>query len=53
MPEVIPFWFTPLYGLMWAGVARLAVEIWRVNRRGRRARTSRQMLMRLSRWKQC
>jgi hypothetical protein len=50
MHDVIPLWFMPLYGFMWAGVARLAVEIWRVNQRGRRERTSRQMLSRLCRF---
>jgi hypothetical protein len=50
MADVIPLWFMPLYGLLWAGVARLAVESWRDSQRGR---TRRQMLIRLARWRHC
>ena len=50
MPDVTPVGFGTIYGLGWLVVARLAVEVWRVNQRGRRARTSRQMILRLSRY---
>jgi hypothetical protein len=51
MPDPYPLWFGPLYGLLWLGVARFAVEAWRVSARGQRARTRREMLVRLQRWR--
>lgn len=49
MPEsTIPLWFVPLYWVLWLGVARVAVEIWRVNRR---ERARKEMLTRLWRWR--
>ena len=50
MSDLAPFQLGSLYGLFWVGVARLAVEIWRVNQR---ARASRMVVMRLWRWRDC
>lgn len=50
MPDSIPLWFVSLYCVVWLGVARFAVGVWRVNRR---ERTRKEMLARLGRWKDC
>jgi len=51
MVDLAPFQLGTLYGLFWVGIARLAVEGWRVSQRERRAR--REIVMRLWRWKDC
>jgi hypothetical protein len=52
--DSIPLWFVLLYCLLWFGVARFAVVVWRLNRHERRTRTSKEeMLTRLWRWKDC
>ena len=50
MSDLAPFQLGSLYGLFWVVVARLAVEMWRV---GQRVRTSRVVVMRLWRWRDC
>jgi hypothetical protein len=53
MPELTSLGSVTLYSVAWVGVARLAVEAYRMNQRGRRIRTSREIVMRLSRWRDC
>ena len=53
MPELTSLGSVTFYSIAWAGVARLAVEIFRINQRGRRARASREIAMRLWRWRDC
>jgi hypothetical protein len=56
MPDTmdpIPLWFMLLYYLLWLGVARYAVVVWRLNRRQRLAGTSKEMMTRLWRWRDC
>jgi len=52
MPDhLVPMGLGSLYGLFWLGVARLAVEMWRVSVRDRRVR--REVVTRLWRWRDC
>jgi hypothetical protein len=50
MPDLAPMGLGSLYGLIWLGVARLAVEMWRVSQR---ARMNREIVLRLWRWRDC
>jgi hypothetical protein len=50
MPDLAPYQLGSIYGLFWMGIARLAVEMWRANQR---ARTSRVVVTRLWRWRDC
>jgi hypothetical protein len=50
MQDLAPVGLGSLYGLFWLVVARFAVEMWRVSQR---ARASREMVMRLWRWRDC
>jgi len=50
MSDLAPFQLGSLYGLVWVAVARLAVEMWRVNQR---VRASRVVVTRLWRWRDC
>ena len=50
MPDLMPWEMGSLYGLAWLGIARLAVATWRANER---SRASREIVMRLWRWKDC
>jgi len=50
MRDLVPLSLGSLYGLVWLGVARLAVELRRVIKRDR---ASREMVMRLWRWRHC
>ena len=49
MPDLVPL-LGCLYGLAWFGVARAAVEARRMIRRDRE---SREVVMRLARWRDC
>ena len=53
MPDLMPWQMGTLYGLVWLGIARLAVATWRASERERRARANREIVMRLWRWKDC
>ncbi len=50
MQDLVPLWFMQLYGFVWLGVARFAVEAWRVSRRDRERK---EVLLRLRRWRDC
>ena len=50
MPDLVPINLGSLYGVIWLGVARLAVGSYRVIRRDR---ASKQMMVRLWRWRHC
>jgi len=50
MHDGLSLWFVQVYCLAWVGVARIAVEIWRASQR---TRTSREMVTRLWRWRDC
>ena len=50
MPELTTLGSVTLYSVAWVGVARLAVEVFRISQR---ARERREMVMRLARWRDC